>query len=122
LKERKVKLEDLVYSVQLYFDPKERLASDVKVTPQPYQCAMQLLDKGQKVSKGDTVNFVKVKRFKCKGRIFTVKPARYVASVKEINVEDYIRNMTTALNQTFAPMGIKLEPKPKTRISDWFQN
>jgi len=41
--------------------------------------------------------------------------------VKEINVEDYIRNITTALEQTFAPMGIKLEQKPETKISDWFK-
>jgi len=42
--------------------------------------------------------------------------------VKEVNVEDYIRNMTTALDQTFAPMGIKMQQKPETKISDWFQN
>jgi len=41
--------------------------------------------------------------------------------VKEINVEDYIRNMTTALQQTFAPMNIELEQKPETKISDWFE-
>jgi len=122
LKERNVELEDLVYSVHLYFDPSERLAADVKVTPQPYQCAVQLLDKDQKVRKGDTVHFVKVNPFKYKGRIFTVKPVNYVKSVKEINVEDYIRNMRTALGQTFAPMGIELESKLETRISDWFQN
>ena len=122
LKERNVELEDLIYSVHLYFDPSERLAADVKVTPQPYQCAVQLLDKDQKVRKGDTVHFVKVNPFKYKGRIFTVKPVNYVKSVKEINVEDYIRNMRTALGQTFAPMGIELESKLETRISDWFQN
>jgi hypothetical protein len=41
-----------------------------------------------------------------------------VKSVSEINVDDYIRNMTTALGQTFAPMGIRLE-KPEKTISDW---
>ncbi len=122
LKARRVKLEDLVYSVRLYFDPNERLTANVKVTPQPYQCAVQLLDKDQEVRKGDTVHFVKVNPFKYKGRIFTVKPAKYVKSVNEINVKDYIRNMTTALGQTFAPMGIELESKLETRISDWFQN
>ena len=122
LKERKIKLEDLIYSVQLYFNPNERLTTKVKVTPQPYQCAVQLIERGQKVSRGDIVHFIKVKPFKYKGKTFTVKPANYVTSVKEINVEDYIRNLRTALGQTFAPMGIKLKSKPETRISDWFQN
>jgi len=121
LKNRRAKLEDLVYSVQLYFDPNERLAGNVKVMPQPYQCAVQLLDNGVKVEKGDTMRFIKVKPFNYRSKTFTVKPAEYVKSVQEINVEDYIRNMTTALDQTFAPMDIKLERKPETRISDWFK-
>ena len=121
LKSRRVQLEDLVYSVKLYFDPNERLAINVKVTPQPYQCAVQLLDMGEKVDKGDTVHFIKVKPFNYKGKTFTVKPVKFVKSVKEINVEDYIRNMTTALEQTFAPMGIKLEQKLEKKISDWFE-
>ena len=121
LKTRKVKLEDLVYSVKLYFDPKERLATDVKVTPQQYQCAVQLLDMDKKVDRNDTVHFIKVKPFNYKGKTFTVKPVEYIKNVKEINVEDYIRNITTALEQTFAPMDIKLEQKPETKISDWFK-
>jgi len=121
LKSRRVQLEDLVYSVKLYFDPDERLATNVKVTPQPYQCAVQLLDMDEKVDKGDTVHFIKVKPFNYKGKTFTVKPVDYVKSLKEINVEDYIRNMTTALEQTFAPMDIKLEQKLETKISDWFE-
>ena len=122
LKSRRVQLEDLVYSVRLYFDPSERLAKNVKVTPQPYQCAVQLLDMGKKVDRGDTVRFIKVKPFSYRGKTFTVKPVERVKSVKEINVEDYVRNMTTALGQTFAPMGIKMQQKPGTKISDWFQN
>ena len=122
LKSRRVQLEDLVYSVRLYFDPNKRLATNVKVTPQPYQCAVQLLDMGKKVDRGDTVRFIKVKPFSYRGKTFTVKPVERVKSVKEISLEDYIRNMTTALNQTFAPMGIKMQQKPGTKISDWFQN
>jgi len=121
LKNRRIQLEDLVYSVKLYFDPNERLTTDVKVTPQPYQCAIQLLDMDKKVARGETVHFIKVKPFNYKGKTFTVKPVEHVKSVKEINVEDYIRNMTTALEQTFAPMSIKLEQKPETKISDWFE-
>jgi len=122
LKSRRVKLQDLVYSVKLYFDPNERLAANVKVTPQPYQCAVQLLDMGRKVDRRDTVQFAKVKPFNYKGKTFTVKPVEFVRSVKEINVDDYIRNMTTALEQTFSPMGIELKQKSETKISDWFKN
>jgi len=121
LKSRRVQLEDLVYSVKLYLDPNERLAINVKVTPQPYQCAVQLLDMGRKIDRRDTVQFVKVKPFNYKGKTFTVKPVEFVKSVKEINVDDYIRNMTTALEQTFAPMGIELKHKAETKISDWFE-
>jgi DNA polymerase elongation subunit (family B) len=116
LKQGKVPLEDLVYSVQLFFDPNERSASNVM--PQPYQCAVQLQDTGVKVKRNDTMRFIKVKPFTYKGKSFTVKPAEQVNSIREINVEDYIRNMTTALSQTFASMDIKLE-KPEKRISDW---
>jgi len=121
LKHRNIQLEDLVYSVKLYFDPKERLASDVKLTPQPYQCAIQLLDRGEKVDRGDTVHFIKVNSFNYKGKTFTVKPTEHVKSLKEINVEDYIRNLTTALQQTFSPMGIKPQHKQETKIIDWFE-
>lgn len=121
LKKRRIQLDDLVYSIKLYFDPKERMETDVKVTPQPYQCAVQLLDSGKEVDRGDTVQFIKVRSFNYKGKTFTVKPAEHVKSVMEISVEDYIRNMTTALEQTFAPMGIKLVQKPEAKISDWFQ-
>jgi hypothetical protein len=75
----------------------------------------------EKVDRGNTMHFIKVKPFKYKGKTFTVKPVEHVKSSKEINVEDYIRKMTTALEQTFAPMGIKLEQKPETKISDWFE-
>jgi hypothetical protein len=120
LRNRRVALEDLVYSVQLYFDPNERLAANIKINPQPYQCAIQLLDNGVKVERGDTMRFIKVKPFNYKDKTFTVKPTEHVKNMTEINVDDYIRNMTTALAQTFAPMGIKLE-KPPPRITDWFK-
>ncbi|MGB9134127.1 MAG: DNA polymerase domain-containing protein, partial [Candidatus Bathyarchaeia archaeon] len=118
LRERQLNLEDLVYSVQLFYDPNERLAAK-NTMPQPYQCALQQMDSGEKLSRRDTVNFVKVKPFSYKGRTFTVKPFSHVKSLAEINVEDYIRNLTTALEQTFEPMGIKLEKEVK--LTDWFK-
>jgi DNA polymerase I len=118
LKNRHVKLEDLIYTVRLYFDPNEKIA-DMKTAAQQYQCALQLIDAGKKLKRWDTVSFIKVKPFKYKEKIFTVKPAEFVKSLVEINVEDYVRNLLTALNQTFEPMGIKLETERKTEISRW---
>ena len=118
LKSRQVKLEDLTYSVRLYFDPNEKIA-DMKTAAQQYQCALQLIDAGEKLKRGDTVSFIKVKPFMYNGKTFTVKPAEFVKSLAEINVEDYVRNLLTALNQTFEPMGIKLETKKETEISRW---
>lgn len=118
LKNRKVRLEDLTYSVQLYFDPNEKIA-DMKTASQPYQCAVQLIDAGKRLNRWDTVSFIKVKPFKYKGKTFTVKPAEFVISLAEINMEDYVRNMMTALNQTFKPMGVELEAEMKTEISKW---
>ncbi len=121
LKNREVQLEDLIYSVKLYYDPSERTLSDVKMIPQPYQCATQLLDSGITLKKGDIAKFIKVKPFNYRGKTFTVKPAELVKSVDEINPEDYIRNMRTALKQTFAPMRIELERRVEAKISDWFE-
>jgi DNA polymerase elongation subunit (family B) len=118
LKNRQVKLEDLVYTVKLYFDPNEKTV-DMKTAAQQYQCALQLIDAGKKLKRWDTVSFIKVKPFKYKEKIFTVKPAEFVKSLVEINLEDYVRNLLTALNQTFEPMGIRLETEKKTEISKW---
>jgi len=118
LKNRQVKLEDLTYTVRLYFDPNEKTV-DMKTAVQQYQCALQLIDSGKKLKRWDTVSFIKVKPFKYKEKTFTVKPAEFVKSLYEINVEDYVRNLLTALNQTFQPMGIKLEREKETEISKW---
>ncbi len=119
LRQGKVKLEDLEFAVRLYFDPNEKL--ELKdALPQPYQCAVQLIDSGRDVKRRDTVSFVKVKPFNYKGKRFTVKPTDSVKNVSEINVEDYIRNLRTALGQTFSPMNVRFEPKTDMKISEWF--
>ena len=120
LKKREVQLGDLVYSVRLYFDPNEKIQA-VKTAHQPYQCALQLIDAGKKLKRGDVVSFIKVKPFKYKGKTFTVKPAEAVKSLNEINPEDYTRNLLTALNQVFEPMSIKLEMKQETEIYRWIR-
>jgi hypothetical protein len=74
---------------------------------------------GKKLSRGNTVSFVKVKPFRYKERTFTVKPQELVSNLSEINVDDYVRNLLTALNQTFEPMGIRIEEEKKADISKW---
>ncbi len=118
-KERRINLEDLVYSVRLYHDPNERV-STANIKSQPYQCALQLINAGEKLARRDTVHFVKVKPFKFKGKTLTVKPVKQVKSLAEINVKDYVRNLTTALQQAFKPMNIKLEAD--TKLTDWLKN
>jgi DNA polymerase I len=118
LRKRDVNLEDLVFSVRLYYNPSERLAKTDNL-PQPYQCALQLLDNNRKIRRRDFVQFVKVKPFSYKGKTFTVKPPSHVKGLAEISVEDYVRNLTTALEQTFGPMDIKLEKDRE--LTAWFQ-
>jgi DNA polymerase elongation subunit (family B) len=113
-----VDLKDLVYTVRLYFDPHEK-ALGTKSLHQPYQCSRQLIDVGKKLKRGDKVSFIKVKPFVYKGRIFSVKPAEAVTTLTEINVEDYARNLRTALEQVFEPMGIKFE-EGKPDMRRWF--
>ncbi|UCC33574.1 MAG: hypothetical protein JSW53_00775 [Candidatus Bathyarchaeota archaeon] len=120
LRQRKVALEDLVYSVKLWFDPGEKAMEEA--LHQPYQCAVQLIDSGKKVGRRDTVSFIKVKPFTYEGKRFTVKPVEHVKSPSEINVEDYIRNLKTALDQTFGPMNIEFETKRDMKLSKWLSN
>ena len=119
LRQRKIPLEDLQYFVELYFDPKEKLVLD-EAMHQPYQCAVQLMDSGREVNKRDTVSFIKVKPFMYKGKKFTVKPSDFVKSPAEVNIDDYIRNLRTALGQTFEPMNISFEAEKDMKLSEWF--
>jgi DNA polymerase I len=119
LRQRKIPLEDLQYFVELYFDPKEKLVLD-EAMHQPYQCAVQLMDSGREVNKRDTVSFIKVKPFMYKGKKFTVKPSEFVKSPAEVNIDDYIRNLRTALGQTFEPMNISFEAEKDMKLSEWF--
>jgi DNA polymerase I len=105
LREGKVILSDLEYQVELRDDPEDKVKS--RVLPQPYQVAFLLLKEGKKVRRGDTVSFVKVNPFRIQGRQFTVKPSSQTDS-REINVNDYVRNLVSSLSQTFEPMNINL--------------
>ncbi len=115
LKAGRMPLKDLEYPVELHEDPQEKMRE--KVLHQPYQCALQLVDSGKPVRRGDTVNFVKVKPFTYRGRTFTVKPTERVRGIPEVNIEDYIRNLRTALNQTFKPMDIRFREKEESEAT-----
>ncbi|RLI34789.1 hypothetical protein DRO55_06060 [Candidatus Bathyarchaeota archaeon] len=115
LKSGRVPLEELEYTVKLRFDPTERAMGD-EVLHQPYQCAVQLLDRGVRVGKGSTVSFVKVKPFTYRGRTFTVKPTSLVRGMHEVNVDDYIRSMRSSLNQVFRRLGVEFTEKPEKAV------
>jgi DNA polymerase elongation subunit (family B) len=106
LREGRVELPDLEYRVELREDPQEK--SEAKTLPQPYQAAVLLSKEGKKASRGDTVAFIKVHPFKMQGRQFTVKPTSQT-NPKEVNVEDYVRNLISSLSQTFEPMSINIQ-------------
>jgi hypothetical protein len=111
-------MENLVYTVKLHFDASERTAEG-EVYHQPYQCAVQLADRQKKVSQGEVVSFVKVKPFNYRGKTFSVKPVELVKDFREVNVDDYVRNLRTALNQTFKPMNLSFDEEPKTTLADF---
>ena len=110
----KVSLKDLEYQVRIHEDPMEKIGE--KTLHQPYQCAVQQIDSGRTVNKGDTVRFVKVTPFLYKGKTFTVKPTGSVKGFAQINVQDYIRNLRTSLNQTLKPMNISFVEEEKNTV------
>jgi DNA polymerase elongation subunit (family B) len=119
LKAGNVNLKDLEYQIELHDDPMKKMKE--KAWHQPYQCAIQLIDSGKPIYKGDIVRFIKVKPFSYRKRTFTVKPIEQVQKISEVNVEDYVRNLRTALSQTFQPMGLQFleEWEKKITLSDF---
>ena len=107
-----VPIKELEYTVVIHDNPKEKTKD--KTLHQPYQCAIQLLDSGKNVKRGDEMHFIKVQPFNYQGKKFTVKPTDQVKKITEINVLDYIRNMKTALNQTFKPMNMTFSDQIKS--------
>jgi DNA polymerase elongation subunit (family B) len=118
LESGKVPLKDLVYTVTLHVDTSERL-EEGEAYHQPYQCAVQLMDQGRQVDRGDSVSFIKVKPFSYRGKNFTVKPVELVKDFREVNMDDYVRNLRTALSQTFKPMNLSFKEEPKTTLADF---
>jgi DNA polymerase elongation subunit (family B) len=116
LRQGSVELRDLVFKVELREDPQQK--AKAKTVPQAYQAATLLLEDGNKLKRGDQIEFVKVKPFKYKGRRFSVKPVAQ-AKAGEIDVEDYVRSLVSSLAQAFEPMGIDLKPTLEVSISDF---
>lgn len=108
-------LHDQEYPVTLHEDPAEKIAEEV--FHQPYQCALQLIDAGQPVQKGDVVRFVKVTPFPYRGRTFTVKPTERVRDVQEVNVAGYVRNLRTVLKRPFKPMDLRFGKDVEGRVA-----
>lgn len=115
LREGRVGLSELEYRVELRDDPQKKLGS--KTLSQPYQAAWLLLEEGKKLASGEVVGFVKVHPYRFQGRQLTVKPTSQ-ANSKEINVDDYIRNLISSLSQTFESMSIKVDV-PETNLSEF---
>ena len=114
LQQDKIPISDLEYFVEIHEDPKKQI--NAKTIHQPYQAAIQLIKIGRSVKRRDVVHFIKVKPFSYNGKKFTVKPTALVKSIQEVNVEDYVRNLRTALDQTFKPMEISFsDQKMKER-------
>ena len=118
LQSGKVPLGDLVYTVKLHSDVSEKPSGE-DVYHQPYQCAVQLADRQKAVKQGEPVSFVKVKPFSYRGKTFSVKPVELVRDFREVNVDDYVRNLRAALNQTFKPMNLSFDEEPKTTLADF---
>ena len=109
LRQGKIPLADLEYRVELREDPRKMI--NARTLPQPYQAAVLAAESGQNVSRRQEVGFVKVRPFMHGGRTFTVKPTAQ-AKPGEVNVDDYVRNLLSSLDQTFEPMGIRLGAPP----------
>ncbi len=116
LREGKVRLDDLEYKVELREDPEAKFAD--RTLPQAYQAARLLYKSGRKLVRRETVGFVKVRRFKFDDRYFTVKPIEQ-AEKREVNTEDYIRNLLSSLAQTFEPMGIDFQKTRGSTLADF---
>ncbi len=115
LRNGKISLADLEYRVELREEPAEKLSS--KRLAQPYQAAWLMMKQGKAPTRGETVGFVKVRPFRLAGRHFTVKPASK-ASLKEIDMDDYVISLLASLSQVFDPMSIKLKMNA-TKLSEF---
>ncbi|MBC7091780.1 MAG: hypothetical protein H5T50_07750 [Nitrososphaeria archaeon] len=118
--QKRFEVEDMGFSVILHKSSQEILNSYVNA--QSYQCAIQLIDAGIRLRKGQIITFAKVKPFHYRGNKFTVKPINFVKK-DEINLQDYISNMHTMMAQILEPLGLeKVGSKDRhMMLSNWFE-
>jgi len=100
---RRFNVEDMAFNVILHKEPSEMVQSNV--LPQTYQCAIQMVDSGSNLRRGQTVTFAKVKAFNYRGRKFSVKPINIVRK-EEVNIPEYVSNMYSLMAQILEPLGI----------------
>ena len=58
-----------------------------------------------KATHGSLVSSVKIKPLMYRGKRYTVKPLIFT-KMQEVNIEDYIRNLRSSLDQIFKPMNM----------------
>jgi len=117
--QRRFEVEDMGFSVKLHKRPEEVVGSNVNA--QSYQCAIQLMDSGFKLKRGQTITFAKVKPFVYRGSRFTVKPINFTKK-DEISVQDYISNMYTMMAQILEPLGLRrYDSNGQMELSRWIE-
>jgi hypothetical protein len=121
LLEKRFEVKDLEFNVILHKKPSEIAGSSVFA--QTYQCAIQMIDSGINLGRGQVIAFAKVKAFNYRGKKFTVRP---IDSVKkeEINIADYISNLYSMMGQILEPLGISKGDSDKAydTLTKWFKN
>ena len=121
LLEKRFDIRDMEFNVILHKKPSEIVGSNIFA--QTYQCAIQMIDSGINLRRGQVITFAKVKTFGYRGKKFTVKPIDLVKK-EEINIADYISNMYSMMGQILEPLGIsRYHPeKEYDSLTKWFQD
>jgi DNA polymerase elongation subunit (family B) len=121
LLEKRFDIRDMEFNVILHKKPSEIVGSNIFA--QTYQCAIQMIDSGINLRRGQVITFAKVKTFGYRGKKFTVKPIDLVKK-EEINIADYISNMYSMMGQILEPLGISgYHPeKEYDSLTKWFQD
>ncbi len=121
LLEKRFEVKDMEFNVILHKKPSEIASSNVFA--QTYQCAIQMIDSGIDLRRGQVITFAKVKAFNYRGKKFTVKPIDFVKK-EEINIADYVSNLYSMMGQILEPLGISKRDTEKgyDTLTKWFKN
>jgi len=103
LKERKVPLEELSFTIMMSKDIDEYK----KTTPQHVKAAIMASKNGHSPRAGEMISYVKVKSK------LGVKPT-YLAKPEEIDVDKYLEILETTFEQILEPLGVELFAEKKS--------